>query len=359
MVGVLADNKHKRFYKPFAVIGSVNLQLAFCVFVTGDAVQQHHFIELLIAKVIKINIGTGNRIRSTGIAILNRLGQRILIYHIFERYLLVPLGHKGCSGQFQPQQRMQFVECLCALFCPIVVGFIHNEDQIRQFGQILIERVANQLVHFFHVRSFLVELIDVVYENMNIGLKQRNRFFAIIVIRDNLWCRDEAAEAAEHIFFAVAVAQILFQLLINRCIRRHNKEVADVVLGIQIGNERTHQPGLAHTGSQSKGQRHEVPLKIGTDWIHGMDSAQRSLQVHPLAELHSIDNLLQNFERLRLRLAQGHDAADIVCGILRKMIIHPAPPLPLHRHRPADVQCSGCNRSCRTHSGQAAFAVFF
>ena len=214
------------------MIGSVNLQLAFRVLMTGDAVQQHHFIELLIAKVVKINIGTGNRIRSTGIAILNRLGQRILIYHIFERYLLVPLGHKGCGGQFQAQKRMQFVKGLCALFCPIVVGFIHNEDQIRQFGQILIERVANQLVHFFHVRAFLVELIDVVYENMNIGFKQGNRFFAIIIIRDNLRCRDEAAEAAEHIFFAVAVAQILLQLLINCCIRRDNEEVADIVLGI-------------------------------------------------------------------------------------------------------------------------------
>ena len=131
MVGVLADDQHKRFYKPLAVIGSVNLQLAFRVLMTGDAVQQHHFIELLIAKVVKINIGTGNRIRSTGIAILNRLGQRILIYHIFERNLLASLGHKGCGGQFQAQKRMQFVECLCALFCPIVVGFIHNEDQIR------------------------------------------------------------------------------------------------------------------------------------------------------------------------------------------------------------------------------------
>ena len=67
---------------------------------------------------------------------------------------------------------------------------------------------------------------------MNIGFKQGNRFFAIIIIRDNLRCRDEAAEAAEHIFFAVAVAQILLQLLINCCIRRDNEEVADIVLGI-------------------------------------------------------------------------------------------------------------------------------
>ena len=52
-------------------------------------------------------------------------------------------------------------------FRPVVVGFIHDEYQVRQTGEILVERVADPLVHLFHVGVFLVELVDVVDKNAN------------------------------------------------------------------------------------------------------------------------------------------------------------------------------------------------
>lgn len=61
--------------------------------------------------------------------------------------------------------------------------------------------------------------------------------------------------------------------------------------------------------------------------------------------------------QLRLRLAEGHDAADIVCGIERKIVRHPLPPRRNH-HTPAGVRYSGCNPLCRTRSVPAAFAGF-
>ncbi len=58
VVGILAHNEHKWFYEMLAVIGGIDLQFPFGAFVTGDAVQKHHFIKLLITEIIKIDVGS-------------------------------------------------------------------------------------------------------------------------------------------------------------------------------------------------------------------------------------------------------------------------------------------------------------
>ena len=255
MVGIFTYNEHKWLYERLAVIGSIDLQFSLGAFVAGDAVQKHHFIELLITKIIKIDVGAGDRKRGTGIAILDSLGQRILKYHILERHLFCTLGHKRRGGQFQSEQRFQFVKSLRTFFCTIMVRFIHNKHQIRQIGKVLVERVTDDLVHLFHVRAFLIELIDIVHEDANIGFKQGDCLVTVVIIRDNLRRGTKAAKALEHILGAVIVTQVLFQFLINSGVRRNDKKVLDAVLGVQIGDKRTHQPGLANAGGQGKGQR--------------------------------------------------------------------------------------------------------
>ena len=173
VVSILTHNKHKRLHDRLAVIGGIDLQLAFGAFVTGYAVQEHHFIELLVTEIIKIDVGAGDRKRGAGITILDGLGQRILKYHILERHLFCTLGHKRRGGQFQSEQWFQFVKSLCAFFCTIMVRFIHNKHQIRQIGKVLVERVTDDLVHLLHVCAFLIELIDVIYENADIRRKNR------------------------------------------------------------------------------------------------------------------------------------------------------------------------------------------
>ena len=106
MICILANYEHKRLHHRLAVIGSVDFQFALCAFMAGDAVQ-HHFIQLFITEVIEINVRAGHGIWGAGIAILDRFGQRVFIYHIFERHLLISLGHQRCRCQFQSQQRMQ------------------------------------------------------------------------------------------------------------------------------------------------------------------------------------------------------------------------------------------------------------
>ena len=190
---------------------------------------------------------------------------------------------------------------------------------------------------------------------MNIGFKQGERFFTVIVIRNDLRQRAETAKPLEHILGAVVITEILFEFFKNRGIGSNHEKVPDMVLRVKVGDKGSHQASLADAGCQSKSQGHKVTLKIGADRIHSVDSAQCRFQIHTFTELYGVGDLFKNLQRLRLRLAERHDAADIVCGIERKIVRHPLPPRRNH-HTPAGVRYSGCNPLCRTRSVPAAFA---
>ena len=132
-----------------------------------------------------------------------------------------------------------------------MVRLVHNEHQIRQVGQHLIERVPNKLVHLFHICALFVEFVDVIHEDVNIGFKQRERFFTVIVIRNDLR-RAETAKTFEYILGAVVITEILFQFLKNCGIGSNHKKVPDIVLRVEIGDKGSHQTGLSDTGCQRK-----------------------------------------------------------------------------------------------------------
>ena len=203
--GVLTDHQHKGFYCSNglvrgAAVGGVQLQFPLRVFVTGDTVGQHQLVQRLVAKIIEVNVRAGHREGGAGVAVLNGLGQGILIHHILERDLLRSFGDERRGSELQTQQRVEFVQSLCALFRPVVVGLVHNEHQVRQAGKILIERAANELVHPLHVGVFFVELVDVIDKDMDIRFKQGDGFFPVIVVCDDLGQGGETAQPFEHIF---------------------------------------------------------------------------------------------------------------------------------------------------------------
>ena len=90
------------------------------------------------------------------------------------------------------------------------MGFIHDEHQIRQGGQILIEGIANDLIDLLHIGVFLVELVDVVYEDADIRLKGGKLLGFIVIIRNNLRRSAETAKAAEYILGTVKIRKITF-----------------------------------------------------------------------------------------------------------------------------------------------------
>ena len=74
MVGIFTDHQHKRLHDRLSMVDSINLQFPFGALMTGDAVQQHHFIQLLVPKVVKINVGACDSKGCMSIAVLDGLG---------------------------------------------------------------------------------------------------------------------------------------------------------------------------------------------------------------------------------------------------------------------------------------------
>ena len=71
MSSIFADDQYKRLHNRSAVIFSIYLQFLADSLMTENTILQHELINLLITKVIKIYIRTGNCKRSPCIAIRN------------------------------------------------------------------------------------------------------------------------------------------------------------------------------------------------------------------------------------------------------------------------------------------------
>ena len=99
MICVFADYEHKRLHNRLTVISGIDFQLAFCILMAGNTVQQHHLVKLLIAKIVKVNVGAGDGKRRPGVAVLNRLGERIFIHNILEGNLFIALGNERRGRQ--------------------------------------------------------------------------------------------------------------------------------------------------------------------------------------------------------------------------------------------------------------------
>ena len=75
---------------------------------------------------------------------------------------------------------------------------------------------------------------------MNIGFKQGERFFTVIVIRNDLRRRAETAKPLEHILGTVVITEILFEFFKNRSIGSNHEKVPDMVLCVEVGDKGSH-----------------------------------------------------------------------------------------------------------------------
>ena len=75
--------------------------------------------------------------------------------------------------------------------------------------------------------------------------------------------------------------EISDQLVVDCQIRRQHEEVVDAVRQVQIADERTHQPRLAHPGRKRKAKRGEFPLEVRDCRKLAANGLQRSGHVVP------------------------------------------------------------------------------
>ena len=90
---VFADHQHEWLDRPHrlfrsTVVGCIELQLPLGIFVAGNSIRQHQLIQLLIAKIVKVDICPRYSKGSSCITILDRFGERILVHYILEGNLL-------------------------------------------------------------------------------------------------------------------------------------------------------------------------------------------------------------------------------------------------------------------------------
>ena len=178
-----------------------------------------------------------------------------------------------------------------------MVGFVHNYHQIRQIGQIVIKRVAQHFIRPLHIGAFLIELVNIVDKNPNIGKKERkiNIFIAVFLFGDYLRGGGKTTQTAKYIFRIFRIAQIPAQFLIDCCTRRDNKEITDIALGIEVSDKRAHEAGFAYASGKGECQRQKFPLKIGTNRVHRVNRAKSGPQIHTLAKRDSVRDFFQNF----------------------------------------------------------------
>ena len=69
MLGIFADNQHKRLYDRFPVIFRIGSQMQFRTFMAFDTVQQHHLVQLFFSEIVAVNVRPTDSIRSSCIAI--------------------------------------------------------------------------------------------------------------------------------------------------------------------------------------------------------------------------------------------------------------------------------------------------
>jgi hypothetical protein len=72
----------------------------------------------------------------------------------------------------------------------------------------------------------------------------------------------EFGDTPEHVLGMIAVAEVGDQFVVDGQVRRQHEEVVDAVRQVQIADESTHQPRLAHARGERKAQRGEVALEV-------------------------------------------------------------------------------------------------
>ncbi len=132
----------------------------------------------------------------------------------------------------------------------------------------------------------------------------------VVVASDDLRrvCR-ELRNTLEDIFRRVR-CEVGDEFVVDRQIRRKDKEVVDAVCKMQVADEGTHQPCLADAGGKREAQRWKLALEVRHRREFAANGFQRGSDVRALLGRHDFGDAVENFQRVPLRRAQAQSASD-------------------------------------------------
>ena len=132
MVDVLGNNHHKRFDQFGLLVVGINLQFRLDAFVYFDAVFDFQIFQrfgIAASVQVAVKIQAADDCRFFDVTVANGVCQIVFIGNVAEGFALGTDGF--CGGrQFNPQNRVQFIDGGHAGVGPVAVRFIHNQNQI-------------------------------------------------------------------------------------------------------------------------------------------------------------------------------------------------------------------------------------
>ena len=200
-------------------------------------------------------------------AVFYRPPQRIVHNHVLERDRGFGTFCERRRRQLQPQERLQLIQGADARACPVTVRLIHDEYQVgqaRQIFKVALPQILGQPLDTRHLATphLRIDLRDVENIDLNpVKQAQAAALFVVIASNDLRHRRRKLRDAFEHILRRIG-REIPNQLVVDRQVWRQYKKVPVAIGGVQVADERPHQPRFPHAGCQGKTHRRKLALEV-------------------------------------------------------------------------------------------------
>ena len=180
---------------------------------------------------------------------------------VIEDHVLEALGARADGtrgrGQFQSNNGIQLANSLPAGLAAITVRLVHQQNEVRQFGQIIEIALADILVKLLDAAAVLVDLIDVedvddgCFSPEQVAAPHAASLIPGVPGDEDRWTRSKFSDALKDILLGVW-SEIRDELVVNRGVRGQYEEISRTAAEIQIADKRAHEPRFADSGREGE-----------------------------------------------------------------------------------------------------------
>ena len=322
MRGVSCDHEHEGLDHLHAVLTGIGQQLDLGGFVKANAIFQLDLLDLFCRVRLGVEIALGHGCRLFDEAVFHSPCQWVVHHNVLEGHRATRGFHERGGRHLKSKQGLQFVDGPYPRAGPVAMRLVHQQHQVVQAGQVVEVAVSQHLPHALdarllaptHLRVDLGDVEDVnayvVGKAHRLVLNHRTGLVVVVARDDQGRLLRELRDSLEHVLGRVA-REVGDQLVVDRQVGRQHEEVVDAMRQVQVGNERAHQPCLAHACGQREAQRGELAFKVLQRREFRLQRGKDGRHILVVAEQlrRSLDGAHELRKGLRLRWAQRQPAS--------------------------------------------------
>ena len=229
---------------------------------------------------------------------------------------LAPALHERRGGHFEAENRLQLVDGANPRRRAVAMRFVHDEDEVRKRRQVVEVALADLRqaldpgrLPATHLAVDLRDVEDVHLARRRLFQQRPGQRLVVVAGDDRRGIRRELRDALEDVLRGVR-SEVGDQLVVDGEVRRQHEEVPDGVRGVQVADERPHQPCLADAGGQREAEGREVALEVRDLRKLGADGRQCGGDIRAPPWRHELAEAVQDLQRLALRMAQAQAIGD-------------------------------------------------